>query len=65
LNFKKKKIETQPKPVQNGLARFFRFGSDFPGFGLVFFGLAQIFLFGSVFPVWLVFFSGFGSVWFF
>jgi len=47
------------KPVQTGLARFFRFwlgffrfGSVLARFGSVFFG------FGSVFPVWL----GFGSV---
>jgi hypothetical protein len=41
------------KPVQTGLARFFRFWLGFLGFGSVFSG------FGSVFPVWL----GFGSVW--
>ena len=63
--FLKKKIETEPKPgqtdpfrfgflgqkpVQTGLARFFRFwlgflsfGSVFSGFGSVFFGLARFF----------------------
>jgi hypothetical protein len=42
------------KPVQTGLARFFRFWLSFLGFG-------------SVFSVWLGFFSGFlsGSVRFF
>ena len=46
------------KPVQTGLARFFRFWLGFLGFfrfGLVFSGLARFF------PVWL----GFGSVRFF
>jgi len=41
------------KPVQTGLARFFRFWLVFLGFGSVFSG------FGSVFSVWL----GFDSVW--
>jgi len=44
------------KPVQTGLARFFRFWLGFLGFGSVFSG------FGSVFPVWLGFFSGFFPV---
>jgi hypothetical protein len=46
------------KPVQTGLARFFRFWLSFIGFfrfGSVFFGLARFFRFGSVF-------FGFGSV---
>jgi len=60
------------KPVQTGLARFFRFWLSFLGFGSVFSG------FGSVFSVWLGFFGlalfwlgffpiffGFGSVRFF
>ena len=53
------------KPVQTGLARFFRFwlgflgfGSVFSGFGSVFFGLARFFRFGSV----LARFFRFGSV---
>jgi hypothetical protein len=52
------------KPVQTGMARFFRFwlgflgfGSVFSCFGSVFFGLARFFRFGSVFPVWLGFLS--------
>ena len=46
------------KPVQTGLARFFRFGSVFS----VFSSLARFFSgFGSVFPVWLGF-SGFSTV---
>jgi hypothetical protein len=63
------------KPVQTGLARFFRFWLSFLGFGSVFssFGsvfsvlawffpvLARFFRFGSVF-FW--FFVGFGSVFF-
>jgi hypothetical protein len=48
------------KPVQIGLARFFRFWLGFFQFWLGFFW------FGSVFPVWLgfgsIFFSGFLSV---
>ena len=66
------------KPVQTGLARFFRFwlgflgfGLVFSGFGSVFFGLAWFFRFGSVlarfgsifFPVFCRF--RFGSVRFF
>jgi hypothetical protein len=53
------------KPVQTGLARFFRFwlgflgfGSVFSGFGSVFFGLARFFWFDSV----LALFFRFGSV---
>jgi hypothetical protein len=65
------------KPIQTGLARFFRFWLGFLGFGSVFSDLALIFWFGSVFPVWLCFGSiwlsfflvfcrfRFGSVWFF
>jgi hypothetical protein len=52
------------KPVQTGLARFFRFwlgflrfGSVFSGFGSVFFSLARFFRFGSVL-------ARFGSVFF-
>jgi hypothetical protein len=44
------------KPVQTGLARFFRFWLGFLDFGSVFSG------FGSVFSVWLGFFSVFCSV---
>jgi len=44
------------KPVQIGLARFFRFWLGFFRFWLGFFW------FGSVFPVWLGLFSGFFSV---
>jgi hypothetical protein len=51
------------KPVQTGLARFFRFwlgflgfGSVFSGFGSVFFDLAWFFQFGSV---WVRFFRFF------
>jgi hypothetical protein len=60
------------KPVQTGLARFFRFwlgflgfGSVFSGFGSVFFGLARFFRFGSVLARFFRFgsvFSGFLSV---
>jgi len=49
------------KPVQTGLARFFRFWLGFlcfSGFGSVFFGLARFFWFGSV----LARFFRFGSV---
>jgi hypothetical protein len=47
------------KPVQTGLARFFRFWLGFFRFGSVF----SVWLgFGSVFPVWLGFFSDFLSV---
>ena len=56
------------KPVQTGLARFFRFwlgflgfGSVFSGFGSVFFSLAWFFRFGSVFFS-LAWFFRFGSV---
>ena len=58
------------KPVQNGVARFFRFwvgflgvGSVVSGFGLVFFGLARYFRFGLVLARFFFrFFVGFGSV---
>jgi len=46
----------EQKPVQTGLARFFRFGSVLAWFGLVFLVWLD---FGSVFLVWL----GFVSVW--
>jgi hypothetical protein len=38
----------EKKPVQTGLARFFRFGSVLARFGSVFSGLARFFRFGSV-----------------
>jgi hypothetical protein len=48
------------KPVQTGLARFFRFDSVFSGFGSVFSGLARFF--SDFFFVWVRFGSFF---WFF
>jgi hypothetical protein len=54
------------KPIQTGLARFFRFWLGFLGFSSVFSGLALFFWFGSVLArFWLdlaQFFSGFLSV---
>jgi hypothetical protein len=44
----------EKKPVQTGLARFFRFGSVLARFWL---GLTRFFRFGSVFSVWLGFFG--------
>jgi hypothetical protein len=45
------------KPVQTGLALFFRFWLGFLGFGSVFFRVwLGFFWFGSVFLVWLSFF---------
>jgi hypothetical protein len=71
---KKKKTEPKPvqtdrfrfgflgqKPIQTGLARFFRFGSVFSDL-TQFFSLARFWL--SFLPVWLSFF-GLGSVRFF
>jgi hypothetical protein len=59
LFFFEKKTETEPKPGQTGLARFFPVLARFFKVWLGFFGLARFSQFGSVF---FRFFVGFGSV---